>query len=36
MTQKQDASLKETNLKDEIEKVKQSLQDLKVKPDYKE
>ncbi len=36
ITQKQDASLKETNLKDEIEKVKQSLQDLKVKPDYKE
>ncbi len=35
-TQKQNKSLKETNLKEEIESVKNELQNLKIKPDYKD
>ena len=34
--QKQSKSLKETNLKEEIELVKNELQNLKIKPDYKD
>ena len=35
-TQKQKKSLKETNLKEEIELVKNELQNFKIKPDYKD
>ena len=35
-TQKQNKSLKETNLKEEIELVKNELQNFKIKPDYKD
>ncbi len=35
-TQKQDQSLKETILKEKIELVKNELQNLKIKPDYKD
>ena len=35
-TQKQKKSLKETNLKEEIELVKNELQTFKIKPDYKD
>ena len=35
-TQKQKKSLKETNLKEEIELIKNELQNFKIKPDYKD
>ena len=35
-TQKQDQSIKETNLKEEIELIKKELQNFKIKPDYKD
>ena len=35
-TQKQNKSLKETNLKEEIELVKNELKNFKIKPDYKD
>ena len=34
--QKQNQSLKETNLKEEIELIKNELQNLKIKPDYRD
>jgi alanyl-tRNA synthetase len=34
--QEQDQTLKDTNLKEEIEHVKKELQNLKIKPDYKD